>query len=48
MMVSSKLGRKVKIMDRNDAELKQVDGFCYLGIVIEEKGECSKSVRARI
>ena len=48
VMVSSKLGRKVKIMDRNDIELKQVDEFCYLGTVIEEKGRCSKSVRARI
>ena len=48
VMVSSKLGRKVKIMDRNDIELKQVDEFCYLGTVIEEKGGCSKSARARI
>ena len=48
VMVSSKLGRKVKIMDRNDIELKQVDEFCYLGTVIEEKGGYSKSVRARI
>ena len=48
VMVSSKLGRKVKIMDRNGIELKQVDEFCYLGTVIEEKGGCSKSVRARI
>ena len=48
VMVSIKLGRKVKIMDRNDIELKQVDEFCYLGTVIEEKGGCSKSVRARI
>ena len=47
-MVSSNLGRKVQIKDRNNVELKQVDEFCYLGTVIEEKGGCSKSVRARI
>ena len=35
-------------MDRNDIELKKVDEFCYLGTVLEEKGGCSKSVRARI
>ena len=44
VMVSSKLGRKVQIKDRNNVELKQVDEFCYLGTVIEEKGGCSKSV----
>ena len=47
-MVSSKLGRKVQIKYRNNVELKQVDEFCYLGTVSEEKGGCSKFVRARI
>ena len=47
-MVSSKLGKKVQIKDRNDVELKQVEVFCYLRTSIEEKGGCSKAVRARI
>ena len=46
-MVSSKLGRKVQIKERNKVELKQVKEPCYLGTVIEEKGGCSKAVRAR-
>ena len=48
VMLSGKLGRKVQIKDRNNVELKQVDEFCYLGTVIEEKGGSSKSVRAKI
>ena len=48
VMVSSKLGKKVQIKDGNNVELKQVKEFCYLGTVIEEKGGCSKAVRARI
>ena len=34
--------------ERSKEELKQADEFCYLGTVIEEKGGCSKAVRARI
>ena len=48
VMVSSKLGKKVQIKDRNNVELKQVEGLCYLGTSIEEKEGCSKAVRARI
>ena len=48
MMVSSKLERKVHIEDRNNVEVRQVEDVCYLGKVIEEKGGCSKAVKARI
>ena len=47
-MASSMLGRKVQIKDRNEVELKQVEEVCYLGTMIEEKGRCSKAVRAKI
>ena len=48
VMVSSKIGKNAQIKDRNNVELEQVKEFCYLGTVIEEKGGCSKAVRARI
>ena len=38
VMVSSKLGKKVQMTERNKEELKQVEEFCYLDTVKGGKG----------
>lgn len=49
VMVSSKQGgEQIQVVDRRGVELKQVDGFKYLGSVIKEEGGCEIEVRERV
>ena len=48
VMVSGKRREDVNVTDTKGDDIMQVEGFCYLGSLLEESGGCSKEVQLRI
>ena len=48
LLCSKKGDEKVTIRDRHGEELKQVNCFKYLGLIVADRGGCEKEVQSRV